>query len=135
MWNTISKTLFLLVIIEILCTLQFAYRKCIEIKTISFQAYVNDYWNYLEMLTIILTITENIFIILFLFGKINPNYWLLKFFTSTAIFFIWIQLLSFLRGFSHIAPFITMIIKIAVEIKYFILILLCLLLALSFAVH
>ena len=94
MWNTVSKTLFLLVIIVIFFTLKFAYRECVEIKTISFHAYVNDYWNCLEVLTIILTIIESSFLLLFLFGKINPNYWLLKLFTSIAIFFIWIQLLS-----------------------------------------
>ena len=106
------------------------YDECLQFYYFDAKDYFTNLWNIVDMILLLIstiTITIDIFSCLDLWSYTD----ILKVFHSFMIFFCFLRLLSYARGFEGSAFMIKLIIQVIIDIRYFLLLLFLFIIALS----
>lgn len=86
-----------------------------------------------DMLTACVTYLGLVYNFLFVFDVVTQNWLLFKLIIACMMLLQWLKIIFYMRGSDKTAFYIRIIIKIIFNIKYFMLILICVLLSVAFA--
>ena len=103
-----------------------------QVKVFGFQNYIKNIWNCfdLPLITMLVIVTGYSFMNMFHFADNLP---LTKQLHSLTIFFFFLRLLSFARGFQETGFMVRLVIQCVIDIKYFFLLMFLFIFGLSFA--